>query len=82
MMLFGLKNQKVKVICYFKHLDNKVIIKLVAIFDANATSLVFTTLLTDKLKCAVLNKAGAPTSKLVYSIYNLKQLNKKISEFI
>ncbi|ALA97281.1 P123 [Spiroplasma kunkelii CR2-3x] len=44
---------------------------------ANTTSFSFTTLLTDKLKGTVLNKNGTPTSELVYSTYNLKQLNKK-----
>ncbi len=51
--------------------------KVGAIFGANATSLGFTTLLTDKCKGAVLTKDGKPTSELVYSTYNLKQLNEK-----
>ncbi len=51
--------------------------KVGAIFGANATSLGFTTLLTDKLKGTVLNKDGKPTEELVYSTYNLKQLNEK-----
>ncbi|WP_342256249.1 hypothetical protein [Spiroplasma endosymbiont of Poecilobothrus nobilitatus] len=51
--------------------------KVGAIFGANATSLGFTTLLTDKLKGTILNKDGKPTKELVYSTYNLKQLNEK-----
>ncbi|MBW3058201.1 MAG: hypothetical protein CXB60_03430 [Spiroplasma poulsonii] len=51
--------------------------KVGAIFGANATSLGFTTLLTDKCKGTVLNKNGSKTSALVYSTYNLKQLNEK-----
>lgn len=51
--------------------------KVGAIFGANATSLGFTTLLTDKLKGTVLTKDGKPTEELVYSTYNLKQLNEK-----
>ncbi len=51
--------------------------KVGAIFGANATSLGFTTLLTDKCKGTVLTKDGKPTKELVYSTYNLKQLNKK-----
>ncbi len=51
--------------------------KVGAIFGANATSLGFTTLLTDKLKGTVLTKNGKPTEELVYSTYNLKQLNPK-----
>ncbi|MBW3058564.1 MAG: hypothetical protein CXB60_05570 [Spiroplasma poulsonii] len=51
--------------------------KVGAIFGANATSLGFTTLLTDKLKGKVLTKDGKQTSELVYSTYNLKQLNEK-----
>ncbi|UZQ30617.1 MAG: hypothetical protein OHM56_03540 [Spiroplasma phoeniceum] len=51
--------------------------KVGAIFGVNATSLGFTTLLTDKCKGTVLNKNGSPTSELVYSTYNLKQLNEK-----
>ncbi|WP_342256267.1 hypothetical protein [Spiroplasma endosymbiont of Poecilobothrus nobilitatus] len=51
--------------------------KVGAIFGANATSLGFTTLLTDKCKGTVLTKNGKPTSELVYSTYNLKQLNEK-----
>ncbi|WP_253301729.1 hypothetical protein [Spiroplasma endosymbiont of Phyllotreta cruciferae] len=51
--------------------------KVGAIFGANATSLGFTTLLTDKCKGTVLNKDGKPTEELVYSTYNLKQLNEK-----
>ncbi|RUO86118.1 hypothetical protein, partial [Spiroplasma endosymbiont of Megaselia nigra] len=51
--------------------------KVGAIFGANATSLGFTTLLTDKLKGTVLTKNGKPTSELIYSTYNLKQLNEK-----
>ncbi len=51
--------------------------KVGAIFGANATSLGFTTLLTDKCKGTVLTKDGKPTSELVYSTYNLKQLNEK-----
>ncbi|MFJ1522780.1 MAG: hypothetical protein EHU54_05280 [Spiroplasma sp. ald] len=51
--------------------------KVGAMIGANATSLGFTTLLTDKLKGSVLNKDGKPTEELVYSTYNLKQLNEK-----
>ncbi len=51
--------------------------KVGTIFGANATSLGFTTLLTDKCKGTVLTKDGKPTSELVYSTYNLKQLNEK-----
>ncbi|WP_400249418.1 hypothetical protein, partial [Spiroplasma sp. ald] len=51
--------------------------KVGAIFGANATSLGFTTLLTDKFKGTVLTNDGKPTSELVYSTYNLKQLNPK-----
>ncbi len=51
--------------------------KVGAIFGANATSLGFITLLTDKLKGSVLTKNGSPTSELIYSTYNLKQLNEK-----
>ncbi|WP_253301157.1 hypothetical protein [Spiroplasma endosymbiont of Phyllotreta cruciferae] len=51
--------------------------KVGAIFGANATSLGFTTLLTDKCKGTVLTKNGKPTSELIYSTYNLKQLNEK-----
>ncbi|WP_126821434.1 hypothetical protein [Spiroplasma endosymbiont of Megaselia nigra] len=51
--------------------------KVGAIFGANATILGFTTLLTDKCKGTVLNKNGSKTSALVYSTYNLKQLNPK-----
>ncbi|MFW4370986.1 MAG: hypothetical protein EHV01_003475, partial [Spiroplasma sp. hy2] len=54
--------------------------KVGAIFGANATSLGFTTLLTDKLKGTVLNKNGKPTEELVYSTYNLKQLNEKTNQ--
>ncbi|RUO85748.1 hypothetical protein, partial [Spiroplasma endosymbiont of Megaselia nigra] len=41
------------------------------------TSLGFTTLLTDKCKGTVLTNDGSKTSELVYSTYNLKQLNPK-----
>ncbi|MFW4371144.1 MAG: hypothetical protein EHV01_004330 [Spiroplasma sp. hy2] len=51
--------------------------KVGAIFGANATSLGFTILLTDKIQGNVLEKDGKPTSELVYSTYNLKQLNEK-----
>ncbi len=51
--------------------------KVGAIFGANATSLGFTTLLTDKCKGTVLTADGKPTEELVYSTYNLKQLNPK-----
>ncbi len=51
--------------------------KVGAIFGANATSLGFTTLLTDKCKGTVLTKDGKPTEELIYSTYNLKQLNPK-----
>ncbi|MBW3059601.1 MAG: hypothetical protein CXB60_11375 [Spiroplasma poulsonii] len=51
--------------------------KVGAIFGANATSLGFTTLLTDKFKGTVLTNDGKPTEELVYSTYNLKQLNEK-----
>ncbi|WP_424526442.1 hypothetical protein [Spiroplasma endosymbiont of Glossina fuscipes fuscipes] len=51
--------------------------KVGAIFGANATSLGFTTLLTDKCKGTVLTNDGSKTSELVYSTYNLKQLNPK-----
>ncbi|AHF61006.1 hypothetical protein P344_03430 [Spiroplasma mirum ATCC 29335] len=51
--------------------------KVGAIFGANATSMGFTTLLTDKLKGTVLTSDGKPTEELVYSTYNLKQLNEK-----
>ncbi|RUO85903.1 hypothetical protein, partial [Spiroplasma endosymbiont of Megaselia nigra] len=51
--------------------------KVGAIFGANAISLGFTTLLTDKCKGTVLTKNGSPTEELVYSTYNLKQLNPK-----
>ncbi|WP_338964725.1 MULTISPECIES: hypothetical protein [unclassified Spiroplasma] len=51
--------------------------KVSAIFGANATSLGFTTLLTDKFKGTVLTNDGKPTEELVYSTYNLKQLNPK-----
>ncbi len=48
-----------------------------AIFRANATSLGFTTLLTDKIQGNVLEKDGKPTERITYSTYNLKQLNPK-----
>ncbi|WP_419334154.1 hypothetical protein [Spiroplasma endosymbiont of Sarcophaga variegata] len=51
--------------------------KVGAIFGANATSLGFTTLLTDKCKGTVLTNDGKPTEELIYSTYNLKQLNPK-----
>ncbi|UZQ29407.1 MAG: hypothetical protein OHM56_09500 [Spiroplasma phoeniceum] len=51
--------------------------KVGAIFRANATSFAFTTLLTDKLSGTVFNKDGTPTERIVYSTYNLKQLNPK-----
>ncbi|WP_425378138.1 hypothetical protein [Spiroplasma endosymbiont of Polydrusus pterygomalis] len=51
--------------------------KVGAIFGANATSFGFTTLLTDKLVSTVLTKDGKPTNNIVYSTYNLKQLNEK-----
>ncbi|WP_425378313.1 hypothetical protein [Spiroplasma endosymbiont of Polydrusus pterygomalis] len=51
--------------------------KVGAIFGANATSFGFTTLLTDKLVGTVLTKDGKPTNNIVYSTYNLKQLNEK-----
>ncbi|WP_425378772.1 hypothetical protein [Spiroplasma endosymbiont of Polydrusus pterygomalis] len=51
--------------------------KVGAIFGANATSFGFTTLLTDKLVSTVLTKGGKPTNNIVYSTYNLKQLNEK-----
>ncbi|MBW3057640.1 hypothetical protein D6D54_04905 [Spiroplasma poulsonii] len=51
--------------------------KVGAIFGANATSLGFTTLLTDKCKGTVLTKDGKPTERITYSTYNLKQLNPK-----
>ncbi|WP_425378092.1 hypothetical protein [Spiroplasma endosymbiont of Polydrusus pterygomalis] len=51
--------------------------KVGAIFGANATSFGFTTLLTDKLVGTVLTKDGKPTNNIVYSTYNLKQLNQK-----
>ncbi|WP_425378578.1 hypothetical protein [Spiroplasma endosymbiont of Polydrusus pterygomalis] len=51
--------------------------KVGAIFGANATSFGFTTLLTDKIQGTILTKDGSPTSELVYSTYNLKQLNQK-----
>ncbi|RUO85938.1 hypothetical protein [Spiroplasma endosymbiont of Megaselia nigra] len=51
--------------------------KVGAIFGANSTSLGFTTLLTDKCKGTVLTNDGKPTKELVYSTYNLKQLNPK-----
>ncbi|QIA73188.1 hypothetical protein GL982_05950 [Spiroplasma citri] len=51
--------------------------KVGAIFGANATSLGFTTLLTDKCKGTVLTNDGKPTEELIYSTYNLKQLNEK-----
>ncbi|KAF0849773.1 hypothetical protein [Spiroplasma poulsonii] len=54
--------------------------KVGAIFGANATSFSFTTLLTDKLKGPVLTKDGKPTSELIYSTYNLKQLNQKTNQ--
>ncbi|WP_419333889.1 hypothetical protein [Spiroplasma endosymbiont of Sarcophaga variegata] len=51
--------------------------KVGAIFGANATSLGFTTLLTDKCKGTVLTKDGKATERITYSTYNLKQLNPK-----
>ncbi len=60
-----------------KYLEKQGNDKVGAIFGANATSLGFTTLLTDKLKGTVLTKDGKKTSELVYSTYNLKQLNLK-----
>lgn len=51
--------------------------KVGAIFGANATSLGFTTLLTDKIQGNVLEKDGKPTELITYSTYNLKQLNPK-----
>ncbi|RUP76149.1 hypothetical protein D6D54_06980 [Spiroplasma poulsonii] len=51
--------------------------KVGAIFGANATSLGFTTLLTDKIQGNVLKKHGKPTERITYSTYNLKQLNPK-----
>ncbi|UNF62648.1 hypothetical protein [Spiroplasma poulsonii] len=54
--------------------------KVGAIFGANATSLGFTTLLTDKCKGTVLTNDGKPTEELVYSTYNLKQLNEKTNQ--
>ncbi|WP_146693330.1 hypothetical protein, partial [Spiroplasma sp. ChiS] len=51
--------------------------KIGALIGANATSFSFTTLLTDKLKGTVLTNDDKPTSELVYSTYNLKQLNPK-----
>ncbi|MFX4057688.1 MAG: hypothetical protein EHV01_005170 [Spiroplasma sp. hy2] len=51
--------------------------KVGAMIGANATSFSFTTLLTDKFKGTVLTNDGKPTEELVYSTYNLKQLNEK-----
>ncbi len=51
--------------------------KIGAMIGANATSFSFTTLLTDKFKGTVLTNDGKPTEELVYSTYNLKQLNPK-----
>ncbi len=51
--------------------------KVGAIFGANATSLEFTTLLTDKIQDNVLEKDGKSTERITYSTYNLKQLNPK-----
>ncbi|WP_338966461.1 MULTISPECIES: hypothetical protein [unclassified Spiroplasma] len=51
--------------------------KVGAIFGANATSLGFTTLLTDKIQGNVLEKDGKPNEQITYSTYNLKQLNPK-----
>ncbi|PQP79206.1 hypothetical protein C6B38_02075, partial [Spiroplasma sp. ChiS] len=51
--------------------------KIGALIGANATSFSFTTLLTDKCKGTVLTNDDKPTSELVYSTYNLKQLNPK-----
>ncbi|WP_424525589.1 hypothetical protein [Spiroplasma endosymbiont of Glossina fuscipes fuscipes] len=51
--------------------------KVGAMIGANATSLGFTTLLTDKCKGTVLTKNGKSTEELIYSTYNLKQLNPK-----
>ncbi len=51
--------------------------KVGAIFGANATSLGFTTLLTDKIQGNVLEKDGKPIERITYSTYNLKQLNPK-----
>ncbi|KAF0852118.1 hypothetical protein [Spiroplasma poulsonii] len=51
--------------------------KVGAIFGANATSLGFTTLLTDKVLGDVLHVNGELDTRTVYSTYNLKQLNPK-----
>ncbi|QIA73400.1 hypothetical protein GL982_07175 [Spiroplasma citri] len=51
--------------------------KVGAIFGANATSLGFTTLLTDKCKGTVYTNDGKITEQITYSTYNLKQLNEK-----
>ncbi|MBW3058939.1 MAG: hypothetical protein CXB60_07795 [Spiroplasma poulsonii] len=51
--------------------------KVGAIFGANATSLGFTTLLTDKVLGDVLHPDGTLDTRTVYSTYNLKQLNTK-----
>ncbi|UZQ30667.1 MAG: hypothetical protein OHM56_03810 [Spiroplasma phoeniceum] len=51
--------------------------KVGAIFGANATSLGFTTLLTDKVLGDVLHPDGTLDTRTVYSTYNLKQLNPK-----
>ncbi len=51
--------------------------KVGAIFVVNATSLGFTTLLTDKIQGNVLEKDGKPIKRITYSTYNLKQLNTK-----
>ncbi len=77
MMHFGLKNQNLKVIYHFEIFRKQGNDKVGAIFGANANSLGFTTLLADKCKGTVLTKDGKKTSELVYSTYNLKQLNLK-----
>ncbi|MBW3057838.1 hypothetical protein D6D54_00705 [Spiroplasma poulsonii] len=51
--------------------------KIGAMIGANATSFIFTTLLTDKIQGNVLEKDGKPTERITYSTYNLKQLNPK-----
>ncbi len=60
-----------------KYLEKQGNDKVGAIFGANATSLGFTTLLTDKIQDNVLEKDGKRTERITYSNYNLKQLNEK-----
>ncbi len=74
---FGSENSKGKGYLPFEIFREQGNDKVGAIFGANATSLGFTTLLTDKVLGDVLHVNGELDTRTVYSTYNLKQLNPK-----